>query len=98
MNGLQLQETVALTMSQLMETNILGQTSGRLTKECLQNINLMIDNQLFLKQTSNLPSYLLVNQQLSLYLTGFWCMPCLEAGKFNYTITIASEIAIVVNG
>ena len=53
-------KAVAVKVGQLMETthNTFGQTSG--TKECLQNINLMIDNQLFRKHTSD--PYLLVNQ------------------------------------
>ena len=58
--GYMYKKAVALTVGQLMDISIFGQTSGRLTKECLQNINLMIDNQLFLEHVSD--CYLLVNQ------------------------------------
>ena len=62
--GCTYKKAVAVKVGQLMETthdiNNFVQTSGRLTKECLQNINLMIDNQLFLKQTSD--THLIVNQ------------------------------------
>ena len=58
--GCMYKKAVALKVGQLMDINTFGQTSGRLTKECLQNINLMIDNQLFHKHTSD--PYLLVNQ------------------------------------
>ena len=64
MNGLHVQQAVAVKVGQLMETshNTFGQTSGRLTKECLQNINLMIANQLFLKQSSD--PYIIVTTEL----------------------------------
>ena len=61
--GCMYKKAAAVKVGQFMETThkYLWANFRQTYEECLQNINLMIDNQLFLKQTSD--PYLLVNQQ-----------------------------------